>query len=125
MADKHFETDDPMELMGVVLPADLEATRDMAYVFAEEFARVGHGAEQLLSLFKHPFYAGAHGAYRTLGEEAIRAIVAECVAVWGQARFSILDSRFSTAEEKQEGHSPDPAPIQNPKSKIENEGPEE
>jgi len=31
---------DPNMLVGVVLPADAEATREMAYVFAEEFARM-------------------------------------------------------------------------------------
>ncbi len=50
-----------------MLPADAEATRDMAYVFAEEFARLGYTREQLLWLFKNPFYGGAHGAYRSLG----------------------------------------------------------
>ena len=52
MAYKEIEPDDPMELVGVVLPANPEAERDMAYVFAEEFARMGYDRERLLALFK-------------------------------------------------------------------------
>jgi hypothetical protein len=74
---------DPNMLVGVMLPADAEATRDMAYVFAEEFARLGYTREQLLSLFKNPFYGGAHGAFRALGEKETLAIIDECLNVWG------------------------------------------
>ena len=81
---------DPNMLVGVMLAADAEATRDMAYVFAEEFARLGYSREQLLWLFKNPFYGGAHGAYRALGENEILSIIDECLGAWGQARFSIL-----------------------------------
>jgi len=38
---------DPQELVGVVLPADTEASREMAYVFAEEFARLGYGRDEV------------------------------------------------------------------------------
>jgi hypothetical protein len=114
---------DPNILVGVMLPADAEATRDMAYVFAEEFARLGYTREQLLSLFKNPFYGGAHGAYRALGEGETLSIIDECLNVWGQAKFSILDFGYSI-EEQQEESSPS-SPIQNPKSKIQNGGREE
>ena len=86
---------DPNMLVGVMLPADAEATREMAYVFAEEFARMGHDRQQILSLFKNPFYGGAHDAFQALGEEAIQSIIDECIAAWGGAQFSILDFGFS------------------------------
>jgi hypothetical protein len=75
---------DPQMLVGVLLPGDADTVREMAYVFAEEFARLGHSGEEIRRLFRNPFYAGAHGAYRALGEDAIAAIVGECVAVWGR-----------------------------------------
>jgi hypothetical protein len=109
-----------MELIGVVLPADLEATRDMAYVFAEEFARMGYDRARLLALFKNPFYGGAHGAYRTLGEPATLAIIDECIDAWGRVKFSISDFGFSIAEQKKEIHNP--APDQNLRSEIPNGG---
>ncbi len=98
---------DPNILVGVSLPAGEGAVGEMAYVFAEEFARMGFDEQQLLRLFKDPFYAGAHQAYQTLGEEEVRSIIEECLGVWGRHRFSILDSGL-------------PIKIQNPKSKIQN-----
>jgi hypothetical protein len=81
------DVNDPLELVAVTLPADAEAQREMAYVFAEEFARLGYGAPQILALFRNPFYAGAHAAYRMLGDEATRAIIDDCLAVWGRVRL--------------------------------------
>ena len=82
---------DPNVLVGVMLPADAEATREMAYVFAEEFARMGYTREQLLWLFKNPFYGGAHGAYRMLGENETLGIIDECLNVWGNLRITVQD----------------------------------
>ncbi len=73
---------DPNVLLGIGVPADMEATRDMVWVFAEEFARMGFGAPRILGLFRSPFYAGAHGALQVLGETEIRAIIGECVGVF-------------------------------------------
>jgi hypothetical protein len=84
MDDKPAAPDDPMELVGVALPAGPEATLDMAYVFAEELARLGFDEARLLRVFRSPFYAAPHRAYRALGEPAVRRVVAECVRVFGQ-----------------------------------------
>jgi hypothetical protein len=123
MPYKDPDPTDPNMLVGVMLPADAEATRDMAYVFAEEFARLGYSREQLLWLFKNPFYGGAHGAYRALGENETLSIIDECLNAWGQAKFSILDFGFSIAGEDKisdpEPNDPDPqSKIQNRKSKM-------
>jgi hypothetical protein len=91
MPFKDPDPTDPNILVGVMLPAQAEATRDMAYVFAEEFARLGYSREQLLWLFKNPFYGGAHGAYQALGEQEVLAIVDECLAVWGSIRVTVQD----------------------------------
>jgi hypothetical protein len=116
---------DPNMLVGVMLPADADAMRDMAYVFAEEFARLGYTRGQLLWLFKNPFYGGAHGAYQALGENETLLIIDECLNAWGQAKISILDFGFSIDGQKEEIHNPHPSPIQNPKCKIQNGGREE
>jgi hypothetical protein len=125
MPFKDPDPTDPNILVGVMLPADAEATRDMAYVFAEEFARMGYTREQLLWLFKNPFYGGAHGAYRALGESETLSIIDECLNAWGQAKFSILDFGFSIAGQGDEVHDPHSSLIQNPKSKIQNGGRED
>jgi hypothetical protein len=105
---------DPNMLVGVMLTANAEATRDMAYVFAEEFARLGYTREQLLWLFKNPFYGGAHGAYQALGEKQTLSIIDECLNAWGQAKFSILD--FGLRNKKANFKIP------HPQSKIQNSG---
>jgi hypothetical protein len=86
---------DPQELVGVVLPAGANDIREMAYVFAEEFARMGHAGPQILRMFQNPFYAGAHGAYRALGHEATAAIIDECANVWGRVRLVDRDAERS------------------------------
>jgi hypothetical protein len=78
---------DPMMLVGVALHASPEAQRDMVYAFAEEFARLGYSGRQITSLFKEPFYAGAHGAYLQLGEAEVQRIVDETLSVWGRMRL--------------------------------------
>jgi hypothetical protein len=82
----HAEPTDPSVLVGVELPAEPETARDMAYVFAEEFARLGFDAPRILRFFRSPFYTGAHRVFRALGEREITAIVGECVGVWGAHR---------------------------------------
>lgn len=81
---------DPQMLVGVVLESSPEATREMAQVFADEFARMGHTARQILGLFENPFYAGAHGAYRALGHDAIREIADAAAARW--PRIRVIDT---------------------------------
>ncbi len=109
MPYKDPDPTDPNILVGVVMPAEAEVQREMAYVFAEEFARMGHDRKSLLSIFQNPFYAGAHGAYRDLGEKEVLSIIDECLNVWGRVKLSISDSVLPTDREGQ---------IQKPKFKI-------
>ena len=83
---------DPSMLIGVGVPAAEDSDLEMAYVFAEEFARLGFSERQLLSLFRQPFYAGAHRALETLGEEKIKSIIREALEVWGNLRFVVQDA---------------------------------
>ena len=94
----YYEPDltDPNVLIGVVLPGGAEATREMAYVFAEEYARMGYDGNRLLGLFKNPFYSAAHDAYRALGERAVQSIIEECIGAWGGVRFVDLDGGKET-----------------------------
>ena len=77
---------DPNMLVGVEFPGTAESTRDMAYVFAEEFARMGFEKRRLMSVFKTPFYAGAHRAYLELGGAEVEKIVDECFAILGRTK---------------------------------------
>jgi hypothetical protein len=78
---------DPMLLVGVELPGSAEQQREMAAVFAEEFARMGFDEERILRLFSNPVYTAAHRALNDLGEEEVRALVREACEVWGRVRI--------------------------------------
>ena len=82
---------DPMMLVGVELPGGRAAQVEMARCIAEEYARMGFDEEQILGLFRRPFYAGAHQALKDQGEEEIRRMVTEAVAVWGRLRSVVRD----------------------------------
>ncbi|MFQ5525434.1 MAG: hypothetical protein ACE5GX_04165 [Thermoanaerobaculia bacterium] len=83
---------DPHELVGVTVPGDRESMREMAATFAEEFAALGFNEDRLLDLFRKPQYAGAHRAYRELGEVEVRRIVAEALEVWGRFRVVVQNT---------------------------------
>jgi len=91
MPYKDPDPSDPNVLVGVMLPAEKETMQDMAYAFAEEFALLGYDSEGLFRVFQNPFYAAAHQAYRALGEQSVRKIIAECLAAWGGIRFVFRD----------------------------------
>lgn len=79
MSKREADPDDPMELVGIRLPVDDDsAIREMAECFAEEFVRLGHTPNDILGLFRNPFYGGPHEAYRVLGEETVCEMIDAC-----------------------------------------------
>jgi hypothetical protein len=80
---------DPEELVGVGLPGDESVTREMAAAFAEEFAQLGFSRAQILALFRRNEYAGAHQAWRLLGDAEIGRMVDDSLAVWGRFRCAV------------------------------------
>ncbi len=78
---------DPHELVGVGVTCGPEAMEEMAWVFAEEFARLGSDRDHMLWIFQNPFYAGAHRSYRELGHAQVATIIEQCLAVWGRVRL--------------------------------------
>jgi hypothetical protein len=102
---------DPNVLVGVLMPAGAETMREMAYVFAEEFARLGLDETGLLRLFRNPFYAGPHQAYRALGEPVVREIVRECVRVWGPCSLSPGGGEGQGEGEAARAQDPHPDPL--------------
>ena len=91
------EVDDPQELIGVELPGDETVTREMAAAFADEFAQLGYSRAQILGIFRHAEYTGAHQAWSLLGEGEIARLIDESLEVWG--RFScVVTDRPDEAE---------------------------
>lgn len=73
-----------MTLQGVLFEVDdLEAHREMAACFIEEYLRLGFDRQRLLKLFQVRGYAGPHLAWRMLGETEIVRMIDELTARWG------------------------------------------
>ena len=83
---------DPTLLVGVEVPREDGSQLEMAYVFAEEFARLGFSEQRLLALFHHPYYAGANRSFNILGEEKIRSIIQETLSIWGRFQVRVEDA---------------------------------
>ena len=92
------EPDDPQALVGVELPGDESVTREMAAAFADEFAQLGFTRAQILALYRRPDYAGAHQAWRLLGEDEVARIVDESLVVWGRFACVVTDAADLEAE---------------------------
>ena|SRR3989338_1818849 len=103
MAQKENEPDDPMEMIGVELPAQSEAQlRDMALCFAEEFVREGWGEEPLMKLFSNPFYHGPYLVWKQKGDDFVRCVIREALGMW---RPYDRTSAFKPAKEGHHGPS--------------------
>jgi hypothetical protein len=89
---------DPQMLVGVAVPGGADSLREMAHVFAEEFARLGYSARQIVGLFEDPFYAGAHAALRALGKDAIRTIADDAARAWPPIRIIDVHSKAEEAD---------------------------
>lgn len=82
---KEFETDDPFELNGVILPATEEADFEMIHCFIDEYMWMGWGQEQILNLFKNPEYMAGYCVYCDKGEEVICKMIQDRFNMWGGA----------------------------------------
>lgn len=73
-ATRSVEPEDPMNLFAVEVPGDPEL---MLRLLVEEYARMGWGLNELLRLFRDPFYVAAHGLWLHYGEEELRRRLTE------------------------------------------------
>ena len=70
-----YDTEDPLELVGCEVELEEEHLTEMAECFVEEFARMGAGANQLLELFRNPFYRGPHSVFERRGEAWVKDLI--------------------------------------------------
>lgn len=76
MTGKPFEEDDPMELVGMIMPAADDAMmEEMGRTFIDEFMRMGWPPHVIIGLFRDPFYRAPHSIFRTRGEDYVVALV--------------------------------------------------
>ena len=93
---------DPSALVGVGRECTEAELREMAAVFADELAHLGHDTKAILGLFRNRAYAGPHLAWSVLGEEPVREIIDESVAFWSHCRV-VVESPESSADRRDGG----------------------
>lgn len=85
---KEFESEDPMEIIGVELPhQSKEQLHDMALCFAEEFIRDGWDQEKIFQMFKTPFYQGPHLVWKQKGDDFVKSVIQEALQIWRPERI--------------------------------------
>ena len=82
MPKDEFDFEDPMELVSMPMPDDKEMKTNMALCLAEEFMRVGQSDEEILAMFRDPFYTVPNGVYLNLGEVGVKKAITEARANW-------------------------------------------
>ncbi|MBI4042918.1 MAG: hypothetical protein HY391_05525 [Deltaproteobacteria bacterium] len=83
MPKDEYDPEDPLEWVGVEVPVESdENLHEMALTFAEEFLRGGFSEDELLAMFKNPFYVGPHLVWRKKNEAYVRAVIEEAKGMW-------------------------------------------
>ncbi|MCB0116461.1 MAG: hypothetical protein KDD84_20325 [Caldilineaceae bacterium] len=83
MSKDEFEDDDPMELVGMVMPGEPGMLENMAEILVDEYVRLGWDEERLMTLFVNPMFMATHRIYRQKGETYVRHLIREVLARWG------------------------------------------
>lgn len=83
MVKDEFEDDDPMELVGMVMPGEPGMLENMAEIIVDEYVRLGWDEERLMTLFVNPMFMATHRIYRQKGETYVRELIRVILARWG------------------------------------------
>ncbi len=75
--EKELEEDDPFAFVGVQVEGEegRDHLGEMAVAFIDEFRRMGWDDDQIMVLFRNPFFRGPHMVYATRGEEYVRKLM--------------------------------------------------
>ncbi len=82
MPRDEFAHEDPMELVGMVVPGDLQTLDAMAEALVEEYVRMGWDEVRLMPLFENPRFLATHRIYREKGEAYVRDLIREVYSRW-------------------------------------------
>ncbi len=75
MPKEEFDTEDPMELVGMVLPGEAGQLEQMAECIIEEYVRMGWDECRLMTLFVRPVFLATHRIYRQKGEQYVQNLI--------------------------------------------------
>ena len=81
-----FDAEDPMALVGMVLPGVPGQLEAMAECFVEEYVRMGWDEPRLMTLFVNPLFMATHRIYCQKGEDYVRELIRKMCGKWGVMR---------------------------------------
>ncbi len=77
-----FANEDPLELVGMVLPGEAGQLERMAETIVEEYVRLGWDERRLMVLFTQPVFMATHRIYLQKGEAYVRDLIAKTRRRW-------------------------------------------
>lgn len=83
MVNKDFESEDPMQLVGMVLPGEAGQLEAMAECIVEEYVRMGWDERRLMTIFRSAMFLATHRIYQIKGEMWVRQLIRRVCARWG------------------------------------------
>jgi len=75
MPYEEFDVEDPMDLVGMVLPGEPGQLEAMAECFVEEYVLMGWDEPRMMTLFVNPMFMATHRIYRQKGEVYVRELI--------------------------------------------------
>ncbi|NUN48444.1 MAG: hypothetical protein HUU15_06410 [Candidatus Brocadiae bacterium] len=91
MPKDEMDETDPMQFVGMGVPAGPGADEDMVRAVVEEFMLLGFDRNRLLGLFRNSFYAGTHRIWRERGEAYVTDLLDKVLAEWTPASVAKSD----------------------------------
>ena len=80
------DPEDPMALVGMVLPGEPGQLEAMAECIVNEYVRLGWNEPRLMTLFASPMFLATHRIYRQKGEDYVRDLIRKMCAKWDVMR---------------------------------------
>lgn len=94
MPHDEFVDEDPMGLIGMVLPGEPGQLEVMAECVIEEYVRLGWSEQRLMTLFVNPMFLATHRIYRQKGETYVRDLIQQTRAKWVADRVQYSAPKF-------------------------------
>jgi len=75
MPKDEFVNEDPLELVGMVLPGEAGQLERMAENIVEEYVRMGWDERRLMTIFTNPMFMATHRIYLQKGDAYVREVI--------------------------------------------------
>ena len=89
MPKDEFVDEDPLELVGMVMPGEAGQLERMAETIVEEYVRMGWDERRLMTLFVHPLFMATHRIYLQKGEPYVKSLVQRTCAKYHIASVEV------------------------------------